>query len=222
MYINPCGFCYGGFYFGKTLTIAPHNKKVYLGMNLETISIKSIITVTMILFAVIDIVGTVPVIISLKQKVGEIKAEKASIWATIIMLVFLFLGENILGFLGIDLKSFAIAGSLVLFFLGLEMLLGIRLFRDEIPSTASIVPLAFPLIAGAGTMTTLLSLRTEHSVENIIIGIFINMTLVYITLRNLKFIENLLGETGLAVIRKVFSFILLAIAIKLFRSNAGF
>lgn len=191
-------------------------------MNLETISIKSIITVTMILFAVIDIVGTVPVIISLKQKVGEIKAEKASIWATIIMLVFLFLGENILGFLGIDLKSFAIAGSLVLFFLGLEMLLGIRLFRDEIPSTASIVPLAFPLIAGAGTMTTLLSLRTEHSVENIIIGIFINMTLVYITLRNLKFIENLLGETGLAVIRKVFSFILLAIAIKLFRSNAGF
>lgn len=222
MYINPCGFCYRGFYFAKTLTIAPHNKKVYLGMNLETISIKSIITVTMILFAVIDIVGTVPVIISLKQKVGEIKAEKASIWATIIMLVFLFLGENILGFLGIDLKSFAIAGSLVLFFLGLEMLLGIRLFRDEIPSTASIVPLAFPLIAGAGTMTTLLSLRTEHSVENIIIGIFINMTLVYITLRNLKFIENLLGETGLAVIRKVFSFILLAIAIKLFRSNAGF
>ncbi|UPT66140.1 MAG: MarC family protein [Sphingobacteriales bacterium JAD_PAG50586_3] len=183
---------------------------------------RDILTVSLILFAVIDIVGSLPAILSIKLRVGSINAEKASIWAFIIMLVFLFLGETILAFLGIDLKSFAIAGSIVLFLLAIEMLLGIKLYHDEMPATASIVPIAFPLIAGAGTMTTLLSLRSEYSIENIIAGIVINIVLVYLCLRNLKFIEKLLGEGGLSILRKVFSFILLAIAIKLFRTNVGF
>jgi multiple antibiotic resistance protein len=183
---------------------------------------KDIVTVSLILFAVIDIVGSVPAILSIKQKVGKINAERASFWAFIIMLVFLFLGETILAFLGIDLKSFAIAGSIVLFLLALEMLLGIKLYHDEMPSTATIVPIAFPLIAGAGTMTTLLSLRSEFSIENIIAGIVINIILVYACLRNLKYIEKILGEGGLSILRKVFSFILLAISIKLFRANVGF
>ncbi len=184
--------------------------------------LRDIITVSLILFAVIDIVGSIPAILSIKQKVGSIHAEKASFWAFFIMLVFLFLGESILAFLGIDLKSFAIAGSIVLFLLAIEMLLGIKLYHDEMPATASIVPIAFPLIAGAGTMTTLLSLRSEYSIENIIAGILINIVLVYMCLRNLKFIEKLLGEGGLSILRKVFSFILLAISIKLFRTNVGF
>jgi multiple antibiotic resistance protein len=183
---------------------------------------RDILTVSLILFAVIDIVGSVPAILAIKQKVGSINAGKASIWAFIIMLVFLFLGESILAFLGIDLKSFAIAGSIVLFLLAIEMLLGIKLYHDEMPATASIVPIAFPLIAGAGTMTTLLSLRSEYNIENIIAGITINILVVYAILRNLKFIEKLLGEGGLSILRKVFSFILLAIAIKLFRTNVGF
>lgn len=183
---------------------------------------RDILTVSLILFAVIDIVGSVPAILAIKQKVGGINAGKASIWAFIIMLVFLFLGESILAFLGIDLKSFAIAGSIVLFLLAIEMLLGIKLYHDEMPATASIVPIAFPLIAGAGTMTTLLSLRSEYNIENIIAGITINILVVYAILRNLKFIEKLLGEGGLSILRKVFSFILLAIAIKLFRTNVGF
>lgn len=183
---------------------------------------RDILTVSLILFAVIDIVGSVPAILAIKQKVGSIQAEKASFWALIIMLVFLFLGETILAFLGIDLKSFAIAGSIVLFLLAIEMLLGIKLYHDEMPSTASIVPIAFPLIAGAGTMTTLLSLRSEYTIENIIAGIVINIIVVYGILRNLKYIEKLLGEGGLSILRKVFSFILLAIAIKLFRANVGF
>ena len=184
--------------------------------------LRDIITVSLILFAVIDIVGSLPAILTIKQKVGSIQAEKASFWAFIIMIMFLFLGETILAFLGIDLKSFAIAGSIVLFLLAIEMLLGIKLYHDEMPATASIVHIAFPLIAGAGTMTTLLSLRSEYTIENIIAGIIINIVLVYLCLRNLKFIEKLLGEGGLSILRKVFSFILLAIAIKLFRANVGF
>ncbi len=172
-------------------------------------NVKDILSITMILFAVIDIIGSIPVLISIKQKVGHIHAEKASFWALIIMLTFLLLGESILAFLGIDTKSFAIAGSLVLFFLALEMVLGIRFYKDEMAATASIVPIAFPLIAGAGTMTTLISLRAEFSIPNIIAGVIINMLLVYLCLRNLKFLEKLLGEGGLAVLRKVFGFILI-------------
>ena len=141
--------------------------------------VKEIVTASMILFAVIDIVGSVPIIIDLRQKVGHIQSEKASIVALVIMITFLFVGESILGLIGIDVSSFAIAGSFILFFLALEMILGIRLYKDDAPETASIVPLAFPLIAGAGTMTALLSLRAEYAVQNIIVAIALNIVLVF-------------------------------------------
>ena len=173
----------------------------------------------MILFSVIDIVGSIPAIIAIRKNVGTIHAEKSSAVALLIMIIFLFVGENILTLIGIDLSSFAIAGSLILFFLALEMILGIKLYKDEMPATASIVPIAFPLIAGAGTMTTLLSLRSQYNIETIIIGILLNMLLVYLCLKNLGFLEKLLGPGGIAILRKVFGFILLAIAVKLFRSN---
>lgn len=182
---------------------------------------KSILTVTMILFSVIDIIGSVPAILEIRRKVGTIHAEKTSLVSLLIMVVFLFVGENILQLIGIDISSFAIAGSFILFFLALEMILGIKLYKDEMPETASIVPIAFPLIAGAGTMTTLLSLRSQYNVETILIGVMLNMILVYLCLKNLGFIEKLFGQTGIAILRKVFGFILLAIAVKLFRSNLG-
>jgi multiple antibiotic resistance protein len=182
---------------------------------------KEIITASMILFAVIDIIGSVPIIIDLRQKVGHIKSEKASIVAMVLLILFLFVGESILGLIGIDVNSFAIAGSFVIFFLALEMILGITLFKDEIPATASIVPIAFPLIAGAGTMTSLLSLRAEYEVQNIIVAIVLNIAVVYAVLKSSVFIEKILGQGGIAVLRKVFGIILLAIAVKLFRTNLG-
>jgi multiple antibiotic resistance protein len=185
------------------------------------INFKAIVTVSMILFAVIDIIGSIPVIIQIRQRTGSIHAEKATFFSFLIMLMFLFLGENLLQFLGLDISSFAIAGSLVLFFLALEMILGIKIHKDEMPETATIVPIAFPLIAGAGTMTTLLSLRAQYETLTIIIGIVLNLILVYLCLKNLGFLEKLLGPVGIGVVRKVFGFILLAIAVKLFRSNMG-
>lgn len=184
-------------------------------------NIKEIFTVGMVLFAVIDIVGSIPIIIDLRQKVGHIKSEKASIVAMVLMIAFLFLGESILNLIGIDVSSFAIAGSFVLFFLALEMILGINLYRDDIPETASIVPIAFPLIAGAGTMTSLLSLRAEYAVQNIIVAIIINIVVVYTVLKLSTKIEKILDSGGIAILRKVFGIILLAIAIKLFRTNVG-
>lgn len=183
---------------------------------------KEIFTVGMVLFAVIDIIGSVPIIIDLRQKVGHIKSEKASIVAMVLMIAFLFLGESILNVIGIDVSSFAIAGSFVLFFLALEMILGVKLYKDDIPATASIVPIAFPLIAGAGTMTSLLSLRAEYAVQNIIVAIIVNIVVVYAVLKLSTKIEKILGSGGIAVLRKVFGIILLAIAIKLFRTNVGF
>ena len=180
---------------------------------------REIITVTMVLFAVIDIVGTIPIMVDLRQKHGKIESEKASIVACIIMIVFLFVGEEFLGLIGIDVNSFAVAGSFVLFFLALEMILGIRLYRDEESSSASIVPIAFPLIAGAGTMTTLLSLRAQYDAINIIIAIVINVIIVYGVLKSSARIEKLLGQDGLGVIRKAFGVVLLAIAVKLFAAN---
>ena len=182
---------------------------------------KSIITITMILFAVIDIIGSLPVIIETRKRVGFIHAEKATIASLVIMVLFLFLGESILKLIGIDVSSFAIAGSLVIFFLALEMILGIRLYRDEVPETSSIVPIAFPLIAGTGTMTTLISLQSQYSTENILVGITLNMVVVYIVLRLVEPIEKILGKAGISIIRKVFGIVLMAIAIKLFRTNAG-
>lgn len=180
---------------------------------------REIVTVTMVLFAVIDIVGTIPIIVDMRNKVGHIESEKASIVAGIIMIVFLFVGEEFLKLIGIDVHSFAVAGSFVLFFLALEMILGIRIYKDEAMTSASIVPLAFPLIAGAGTMTTLLSLRSQFYSINIIIAIILNILLVYAVLKSSAKIEKLLGKTGLGVIRKTFGVVLLAIAVKLFAAN---
>lgn len=183
------------------------------------IDFREIITVGMVLFAVIDIVGTIPIIVDLRAKHGHIESEKASIVAGIIMIVFLFIGEEFLSLIGIDVHSFAVAGSFVLFFLALEMILGIRIYRDEEANSASIVPLAFPLIAGAGTMTTLLSLRSQFHTINIVIAIILNIVLVYIVLKSSSKLEKMLGKNGLGVIRKAFGVVLLAIAVKLFAAN---
>ena len=183
------------------------------------LNFKEIITATMVLFAVIDIIGSIPIIIDLRRKVGHIQSEKASVVAVIIMVAFLFVGEEILKLIGIDVNSFAVAGAFVLLFLALEMILGVQLYKDEAPETASVVPLAFPLIAGAGTMTTILSLRAEYHAINIIIAIIINMIFVYIVLKSSKKIERLLGKGGINVVRKIFGVILMAIAVKLFATN---
>ena len=182
---------------------------------------KEILSVSMILFAIIDILGSIPIIIDLRQKVGKIQSEKTCLVALSIMLAFLFVGEELLNIIGVDVASFAIAGSLVIFFIAMEMVLGITFFKDDSYETASIVPLAFPLIAGAGTLTTLLSLKSEFATQNIIVGIVLNFVVVYLVLKNTYRLEKILGKTGLSVLRKAFGIILLAIAIKLFRSNTG-
>lgn len=181
--------------------------------------ITEILTASMILFAVIDIVGSIPIILDLRKKVGHIQSEKASIVAAILMIVFLFVGKNILNLIGIDVNSFAVAGAFIIFFLALEMILGIQLYKDDEPETAAVVPLAFPLIAGAGTMTSILSLRAEYHPENIVIAIIVNIIFVYIVLKSSGKIEKFLGKQGINVIRKIFGVILLAIAVKLFASN---
>ena len=180
---------------------------------------KEIATVGMVLFAVIDIVGTIPIMVDLKAKHGHIESEKASLVAGMIMIIFLFVGEEFLSLIGIDVHSFAVAGSFVLFFLALEMILGIRIYRDEESSSASIVPIAFPLIAGAGTMTTLLSLKAQYQTVNILIAIVLNIIVVYLVLKSSSKIEKMLGKNGLGVIRKAFGVVLLAIAVKLFAGN---
>ena len=195
-------------------TFAENFTSMKMGLNF-----KEIITATMVLFAVIDIIGNIPIIIDLRRKVGHIQSEKASLVSAIIMIAFLFVGEEILKLIGIDVNSFAVAGAFVLLFLALEMILGIQLYKDEAPETASVVPLAFPLIAGAGSMTTILSLRAEFETINIIIAIVINTIFVYIVLKSSKKIEKLLGKGGINVIRKIFGIILMAIAVKLFAAN---
>lgn len=176
----------------------------------------------MILFAVIDIVGSIPVIIKLKEKAGHIHSLKASIVALLIMLVFLFAGEALLDILGVNIKAFAVAGSLIIFALAVEMIFGVELFKDEDHGSkiVSIVPVAFPLIAGAGTMTTLISLRVEYEAINIAIAVVLNIIVVFIVLKLTRKIEHLLGKGGIAILKKVFGIILLAIAVKLFADNA--
>lgn len=185
----------------------------------KVLDFRQIFTAGMVLFAVIDIVGSIPIIIDLRRKVGHIQSEKASVVAGIIMIVFLFLGKEILSLIGIDVNSFAVAGSFILFFLALEMILGISLYKDDAPETASVVPLAFPLVAGAGTMTSLVSLQAEYETVNIIVAIIINIIFVYLVLKSSSKIEKILGSQGINVIRKVFGVILLAIAVKLFAAN---
>lgn len=181
--------------------------------------LREIATASMVLFAVIDILGSIPIIIGLRKKVGHIQSEKASVVAACIMVAFLFLGEEILDLIGIDVNSFAVAGAFIIFFLAIEMILGITIYKDDEPESASIVPIAFPLIAGAGTLTSILSLRAEYNVENIIIAIVINIIFVYIVLKSSTKLEKILGKNGVNVIRKVFGVILMAIAVKLFAAN---
>ncbi len=184
-------------------------------------NLKEIFTVFMVLFAVIDIIGNIPIIIDLRKKVGHIQSEKASIIAGIILIVFLFIGENILSLIGIGVNSFAVAGAFILFFIALEMILGITLYKEEDNNavTASVFPLAFPLIAGPGSLTTLLSLRAEFQLENIIIAVVLNVIVIYIVLKTSAKIERVIGQNGISIIRKVFGVILLAIAVKLFAHN---
>ncbi|SNR53267.1 MarC family protein [Lutibacter flavus] len=186
-----------------------------------SINFKEILTATMVLFAVIDVIGNIPIIIDLRAKFGKIQSEKASIIAGIIMVAFLYLGKSILNLIGIDVNSFAVAGAFILFFIALEMILGVSLYKEEETNarTISVFPLAFPLIAGPGSLTTLLSLRAEFDTINILIAIIINMFFMYIVLKSSNKLANFIGENGILIIRKVFGVILLAIAVKLFTSN---
>lgn len=192
----------------------------YLCKKKLLMSVKEVISVSLVLFSVIDIIGSIPVIIDLKKKAGYIESEKATIASGLIMFAFLYLGESILHLFGVDVQSFAIAGALVIFFVGLEMVLGIHIFKGETHGNASsIVPLAFPMIAGAGTMTTIMSLRAEFDQLTVLVGIALNLVFIYLVLKTSSWIERKLGHTGAEVLRKIFGVILLAIAIKLFKTN---
>jgi multiple antibiotic resistance protein len=180
-----------------------------------------IISAFIVLFAVIDILGSVPLIINMKSKGMKINALHASLISFVLLISFLFIGEGLLKLFGVDISSFAIAGSLVLFIMALEMILGVEIFKHDSPGNASIVPLAFPLIAGAGSFTTLLSLRAEYQTINIIIALTANLFVVYIVLKMTHTIERFFGVNGIYVLKKFFGIILLAMAVKLFFSNAG-
>ncbi|EKY06047.1 MarC family protein [Capnocytophaga sp. oral taxon 380] len=181
--------------------------------------VKEIISATMVLFAVVDIIGSVPIIINLRKKAGRIQSEKTAIVAGILLVLFLFIGKQLLNLFGVTVEAFAVAGAFILFFLALEMILGITLYKGTTPETASIVPLAFPMVAGAGALTTVLSLRAKFYVENIIVAILINMIIVYVVLKSSEKIEKFLGKQGITVIHNLFGVILLAIAVNLFTTN---
>ncbi len=182
---------------------------------------RDILSVTLILFSVIDILGSIPFIILIRKREGRIYAETATLIAAGLMIVFLYLGQSILTLFGLDVGSFAVAGSIVMFIIAMEMILGITLIKDDPNSrgTGSIVPLAFPLIAGAGTLTTILSLRAVYEESNILVGILLNCIIVYVVLRSSSWLERKIGESGFAVLRRVFGVILLSIAVKIFKTN---
>ncbi len=189
---------------------------------MDSVNYKAILTVTFTLFAIIDIIGSIPILISMKNKIGGIREFKVTLIAGSLMILFLFLGEPILNVLGLDVKSFAVAGSIVIFILGMEMVLGVEFFKSDGDVKAStLVPLAFPLIAGSGTLTTIMSLKANYKEVTILIAILLNLLIIYIVLKSLTRIAKLLGPSGLIAIRKFFGVILLAIAIKIFASNAA-
>ena len=190
-------------------------------MTFGNVAIKEIITISFTLFAVIDMVGNIPVLASLRAKMGgEIRSVQATVASGGLMILFLFIGQQFLNILGLDVQSFSVAGSIVIFIIGLEMVLGIEFFKsDGNPKTGSVVPIAFPLIAGSGTLTTIMSLKANYFDVNIFIGILINCVVIYLVLKSLKWIEGVLGSNGMTVIRKFFGVILLAIAVKIFGSN---
>ena len=186
------------------------------------IDFNKLLTVTFTLFAVIDIVGSVPILISLKQKMGGINEFKATLISGALIILFMFVGEAFLGILGLDISAFAVGGSIVIFILGLEMVLGLELFKSEKNiKAATVVPIAFPLIAGSGTLTTIMSLKGSNYGETILlVAILINLIIVYLVLKSLGSIAKLLGPAGLIAVRKFFGVILLAIAVKIFATNA--
>jgi multiple antibiotic resistance protein len=188
--------------------------------DISNFSLNQTLTATFALFAVIDILGSIPVLISFKNKMGHISAGRATLVSVALILLFFFLGERFLGILGLDVSSFAIAGSIVLFILGLEMVLGIEFFKGD-PNTkaGSIVPVAFPIIAGSGTLTTVMSMKSLYHQYNILLAILINTLIIFIALKSLNWLEKILGHSGILVIRKFFGVILLAIAVKMFRTN---
>lgn len=190
-------------------------------MNFDNLSASEILTISFTLFAVIDMVGNIPVLAALRAKMGgEIRSTQATLASGGLMILFLLVGQQFLNILGLDVQSFAVAGSIVIFIIGLEMVLGIEFFKqDGNPKSGSVVPIAFPLIAGSGTLTTIMSLKANYNDVNILIGILINCIFIYIVLKSLKWIEKMLGPNGMVVIRKFFGVILLAIAVKIFGSN---
>jgi multiple antibiotic resistance protein len=190
-------------------------------MTIGNIALKEIITISFTLFAVIDMAGNIPVLASLRAKMGgEIRSIQATIASGGLMVLFLFIGQQFLNILGLDVQSFAVAGSIVIFIIGLEMVLGHEFFKsDGNPKSGSVVPIAFPLIAGSGTLTTIMSLKANYYDVNILIGILINCIVIFLVLKSLKWIEKVLGPNGMTVIRKFFGVILLAIAVKIFGSN---
>ncbi len=190
-------------------------------MNFSEIAFKEILTVSFTLFAVIDMLGSIPILAALREKMGGvIKSGQATFASGGLMILFLFLGQEFLKLLGLDVQSFAVAGSIVIFILGLEMVLGLEFFKpDKNAKSGNIVPVAFPLIAGSGTLTTIMSLKANYADANILIGILINCIVIYLVLASLKWIEKVLGPNGMAVVRKFFGVILIAIAVKIFGSN---
>jgi multiple antibiotic resistance protein len=188
------------------------------------LNFKEIFSVTLILFSVIDILGSIPFIIIIRKREGRIQAEKATIISAALMVGFLFLGQSILKLFGLDVASFAVAGAIVIFIVAMEMILGITLIKDDpdAKGSGSIVPLAFPLIAGAGTLTTILSLRAVYAESSVLIGILANLIFVYLVLRSSVWLERVIGKSGFAVLRRVFGVILLAIAVKIFKNNVLF
>jgi multiple antibiotic resistance protein len=185
------------------------------------VNLKEIFSVSLILFSVIDILGSIPFIIIIRKREGKIQAEKATLISAGLMVSFLYLGQSILNLFGLDVASFAVAGAIVMFIVAIEMILGITLIKDdpEAKGTGSVVPLAFPLIAGAGTLTTILSLRAVYQEWNVLIGILLNLVLIYLVLRSSSWMERVIGRSGFSVLRRVFGVILLAIAVKIFKSN---
>lgn len=187
-----------------------------------TINFNDILTISFTLFAVIDIIGSIPLLISLKHKMGGIKELNATLISGALMVLFLFVGDKFLRTLGVDVRSFAVAGSIVIFILGLEMVLGLEFFKsDPDAKSGSVVPIAFPLIAGSGTLTTVMSLRANYEEAEILLGILVNLIFVFIVLKSLGFISRLLGSAGLLAVRKFFGVVLLAIAVKIFAANAS-
>jgi len=186
-----------------------------------TLDLNALLTVIFTLFAVIDIVGSIPLLISLKHKIGGIRELRATLVSGILMILFLFLGERLLNVFGVDVKSFAVAGSIVIFILGLEMVLGIEFFKAEgDPKSSTVVPIAFPLIAGSGTLTTIISLRANYTEVTILVAILVNLIIVFLVLKSLNYLARLLGSGGLLAVRKFFGVVLLAIAVKIFATNA--